>query len=320
MILGGMAKKLLAIGDINVDIILGGLAALPVVDREITCESFELTMGSSAAIFACAYAGLGGQVSFLGLAGEDAYGDYMVRGLQEFGVGTDLVRRTTQVKTGVTVNLIYGSTRSQVTYPGTIASFSGDDIDESVLRGFDHLHLAGPYQQTRFRPCIARLLGLARNLGLSTSLDPQWDATEQWDGLSEWMPLLSYLFVNRDEAQSISGQADLAECVGWLAERTLFPIVKLGPEGVALRSDGELLCIPSYPVEVADTTGAGDTFDAAFLFAVNELGVDHAQASNFGTAAAARSCRFVGGVSSRSSRADVVAFAREYDRPLLFTE
>ncbi len=305
-----MPKNLLAIGDINVDIMMGGLASLPVVDREITCETFEVTMGSSAAIFACAYASLGGRISFLGLAGEDPYGDFMLKGMQDFGIGTQLVRRTSQVKTGVTVNLIHASTRSQVTYPGTIAAFRGDDIDEGVLRDFDHLHMAGPYQQTLFRPQITRVLGLARRLGLTTSLDTQWDATERWEGLSEWMPLLSYLFVNRDEASSISRKTDLAETLRWLAGRTPFPVVKLGAEGVAILVQGELSRIPSYPIEVADTTGAGDSFDAAFLHALRGLGYDEPRAAAFGVAAAARSCQFVGGVAARSTCEDVLAFAK----------
>ena len=56
----------LFVGDINVDIIMGGLASLPVVDREISYERFEITMGSSAVFAACTYACLGKRTSFLG--------------------------------------------------------------------------------------------------------------------------------------------------------------------------------------------------------------------------------------------------------------
>ncbi len=309
--LAKMSKKLLAIGDINVDIMMGGLASLPQVDREITCQSFEITMGSSAAIFAVAYACLGGKISFLGLAGQDAYGDFMLDGMKRFGIATDLVRRTDHVKTGVTVNLIYQHTRSQVTYPGTIAEFSGSDIDEQVFRGFDHVHFAGPYQQTRFRPDITRLLQLAKGLGMTASLDPQWDATECWEYMDEWLPLLTYLFVNEDEAQSIAGTSDVEEACIWLAARTRQALVKAGAAGVYLVGTGKLVQVPGIPVEVADTTGAGDTFDAAFLFERLESAAELTEAAAFANAAAARSCRFVGGVGARSSYQDVVAFAAD---------
>jgi len=306
-----MPKKVLAIGDINVDIMMGGLASLPQVDREITCQSFEITMGSSAAIFAVAYACLGGRISFLGLAGKDAYGDFMLDGMKRFGISTDLVRRTDRVKTGVTVNLIYQNTRSQVTYPGTISEFSGADVDEQVFRGFDHVHFAGPYQQTRFRPEITRLLQLAKGLGMTSSLDPQWDATGRWEYMADWLPLLTYLFVNEDEAKSIAGATDLETACTSLAARTDHPLVKAGAAGVYLVDTGKVAQIPGTPVDVVDTTGAGDTFDAAFLFERLDGGKDLTEAARFANAAAARSCKFVGGVGARSSYEDVVDFLTE---------
>jgi len=42
--------KVLFVGEINMDIIMGGLPSLPVTGREITCVSFDLTMGSSKGI------------------------------------------------------------------------------------------------------------------------------------------------------------------------------------------------------------------------------------------------------------------------------
>jgi sugar/nucleoside kinase (ribokinase family) len=309
-----MPKKILAIGDINVDIMMGGLASLPQVDREITCQSFEITMGSSAAIFAVAYACLGGAISFLGLAGKDAYGEFMLDGMRRFGIGTDLVRRTDQVNTGVTVNLIYQNTRSQVTYPGTIAEFSGSDIGEQVFRGFDHVHFAGPYQQTRFRPEITRLLQLAEGLGMSSSLDPQWDATGRWEHMADWLPLVTYLFVNEDEAKSMAGVGDVQGACLWLAGRTRHPVVKAGAAGAHVVEAGQVIQVPGIPVEVVDTTGAGDTFDAAFLFERLEGAKEIAGAARFANAAAARSCRFVGGVGARSSYQDVIEFERQANR------
>jgi len=288
---------------------MGGLASLPQVDREITCESFEITMGSSAAIFACAYASLGGRISFLGLAGNDAYGDYMIAGMKEFGIDTSFIRRTDKVRTGVTVNLIYQNTRSQVTYPGTIAEFSGADVDEAVFSQVNHVHFAGPYQQTRFRPEITRLLQLAKNLGVTCSLDPQWDASERWEYMSEWLPLLDYLFVNQDEALSISKASTVEGALDWLRARTACPVVKAGGAGAYLYDSGQLVHVSGIPVEVVDTTGAGDTFDAAFLFERLEGEKGVREAAVFANAAAARSCLFVGGVSARSSRQDVEAFA-----------
>ena len=98
-------SKALFIGDINVDIVMGGLKTLPVIDKEITCETFAITMGSSVVLTACAYSFLGGNSFMLGLAGNDDYGKFMLQGMKKSGIDTRFVRFIDTVKTGVTVNL-----------------------------------------------------------------------------------------------------------------------------------------------------------------------------------------------------------------------
>jgi sugar/nucleoside kinase (ribokinase family) len=295
-------------GDVNVDIMMGGLESLPVPDRETICETYELTVGSSAAICACNYASLGGDVSILGLTGRDENGDFMLREMQSYGINVDHVRRTSEVGTGVTVNLTHGSNRTQITYPGTIAEFDGSSVDRSVVNEFDHLHFAGPYLQTKFRPHITRLLDLASEAGISTSLDPQWDVTEGWEFMDEWLPRLTYLFLNRDEALSMSKTALPEAAIRWLGAKTACPLVKLGSQGVMIRVGTDVKVIPAYSIEVVDTTGAGDAFDAGFLRSVLDQGLEFEEAVRFANATAARSCTFIGGVNARSSVDDVGAF------------
>ncbi len=300
--------KVLFVGDINVDVMMGGMESLPVVDREVTCQSYDVVMGASTVLCACAYRSLGGQAAMIGLVGHDEYGEFMLRGLSEFGISTGLVQRTSRVRTGVTVNLIHRSTRTQVTYTGSIAEFEGPELDETVFRGFDHLHCGGVYLQARFKPRITTLLEFARRLGLTTSLDPQWDATERWQYMDEWMPLLTWLFVNQDEAMSISQAASLEEAARWLAVHTNCALIKTGQDGALVWTGQGTQAIPSWPVEVVDTTGAGDSFDAGFLYATLVKKMPLAEAARFATAVAARSCMFVGGVNARSSFEDVLRF------------
>ena len=290
---------------------MGGMESLPVVDREVTCKSFEVVMGASTVICACAYRSLGGEAAFVGLVGNDDYGDFMLRGLGEFGIHTELVERTSQVRTGVTVNLIFENTRTQVTYPGTIAEFEGPALDETTLRGFDHIHCGGVYLQTKFRPRITALLKLAKKLGITTSLDPQWDSSETWEYMHEWLPLLTYLFVNQDEALSIAKASSVEEAARWLLAHTHCPLIKIGKDGVAVTVDGALRTVPTRKVEVVDTTGAGDSFDAGFLYAALEKRMGLLDACQFANAVAARSCTFVGGTSARSTYDDTMQWLND---------
>lgn len=301
-------KKVLFIGEINVDIMMGGLESFPVLDREISCSSFELTIGSSTAICSCAYASVGGDAAFLGLAGSDEYGDFMVSGMKKFGIDTSLIKRTGKVNTGVTVNLIFEGTRTQVTYPGTIAEFGSPYIDLSQITNFDHIHLAGLYLQENFLPGVEGVLEFAKSHGIGTSLDPQWDESEAWRFMDKWLPRLDYLFVNEDEALSITGADSPGRACEKLGTLTACPVVKTGAAGALINTGGRAKAIPGLKAEVVDTTGAGDSFDAAFIYGTLEHGMNLEEAALFANAAGARSCGFVGGVNARSSYRQVMDF------------
>ncbi len=301
-------SKVLFAGDINVDVIMSGMESPPVVDREVTAKTWDVVMGASTVICACAYASLGGDASFAGLCGRDEYGDFMLRGLGGCGVDTALVRRTDQVRTGVTVNMIHANTRTQATYPGTIAEFDGSWLDADTLARFNHIHFGGVYLETKLLPRITGLLAAARERGLTTSIDPQWDASEEWRYMDEWMQLLSFLFVNDAEAVSLAKAAAPEEACRKLAQRTACPLVKDGRHGALLWEGNCVVRAPVRAVVPIDTTGAGDTFDAAFLYATLEKKMPLREAAAFANAAAARSCLFIGGVTARSTYEDVVAF------------
>ncbi len=49
-------SRALFIGDLNVDVMMGGMESLPVVDREVACQSYDVVMGASTVLCACAYA------------------------------------------------------------------------------------------------------------------------------------------------------------------------------------------------------------------------------------------------------------------------
>ena len=124
-------------------------------------------------------------------------------------------------------------------------------------------------------------------------------------------PVLTWLFVNQDEALSIAKAASVEEAARWLAARTHCPLIKIGKDGVAVPVDGTLKTVPVREVEVMDTTGAGDSFDAGFLYATLEKKMGLLEACRFANAVAARSCTFVGGTSARSTYEDVIASLRE---------
>ena len=294
------------------DLIASGLESLPVVDREITCSSFSVMMGSSAVIAAANYQGLGGSSFMAGLRGDDDYGRFMAEQMREHGIDISLVQTTTEVGTGVTINLIHKGTRTQITYAGAIAAFSDTSGIEARLQEFTHVHFSGPYQQQALRPLLAELLLKAREAGIGTSLDPQWDAAERWEHMDEWLRLVDYFFVNRDEALSIAGARTETDAFDTLRGRTANPLVKLGDQGALVWAGDHVVRCPPLRVPVKDTTGAGDAFAAGFLYGRIEQGLSLERSARLANAVAARNCTMEGGVNACSSYAEILRFAEEH--------
>jgi len=301
-------KKVLFLGDLNVDIILDGLEAMPVTDREVGCESFDLEIGSSACIAACAYSCLGGSAWLCGLAGKDHFGDFLLDALHAKGVRVEEVTRDSRLRTGVTVNLVKDNARSQVTYPGSMAEFSLAHVTEKAMRNLRHLHVSGVFQAHALLPDLPGLMARAREAGATVSLDCQWDPSERWEGLERWLALVNWFFANTDEACSMTGKTDAEGAARELASRTACPVIKAGKRGALFIHDGRIESVPAPEVTLVDTVGAGDNFDAGFLYATLEKEMALPEAVRFANAAAALSCAHRGGTAACSTAAQVEAF------------
>jgi sugar/nucleoside kinase (ribokinase family) len=293
-----LRAHMLFAGDLNVDIQMTDLRSPMETDHEVFCDGFTVAVGGSTAIAAAAYTRLGGDAELCAVVGDDDYGRFLAARLREAGLGLRLLRSITGRPTGVTVNIVYGSTRSQVTYPGTLALADESEVILRELHRFSHVHVSGPYGTPRFLPRIRAIMREARVLGLTTSLDTQWDATQKWKHLKSWLPHLSYLFLNRDEALAISGTTGVESAWRALAESTACPIIKLGPRGAYAAGRRQ----EAFAIDVVDPTGAGDVFAAGFLYALHVLGMTFDPALRFAVAAGALACTYEGGVSPLLTR------------------
>jgi len=84
--------------------------------------------------------------------------------------------------------------------------------------------------------------------------------------LSELLPFVDVFLPNENEARAIGGTGDLDIALEYLAASSKIVVLKRGADGASLRAKDRTISVPSLPVEVADTVGAGDSFDAGFLY------------------------------------------------------
>ena len=106
----------LAIGELNVDLILNQIDSFPEMRKEKLAGSMVLTLGSSTAIFAANLSSLGSKVGFLGKLGNDIFEKFVKDSLIEKNIDTSFVISDDRISTGATIALNYGEERAMVTY------------------------------------------------------------------------------------------------------------------------------------------------------------------------------------------------------------
>ena len=299
------AKKydVVAIGELNVDLILTGISSMPVPGREILAKTCILTMGSSTAICAAGLASLGLSVAFAGKVGDDGYGRLASDTLAGYGVDMSGLIIDSSLQTGITVAMTAEGERDRamVTYMGAIDKLTAGDVDERLIQNARHMHVGSFFLQNSLRPGLAELFRTAKEAGATTSLDAGWDDSENWDcGLSDVLRHTDIFFPNDSEAHAITGQRDAKKAAAELAKLCSVCAVKCGADGAVISDGGEIVESPAYDAKVVDTTGAGDSFNAGFLYGFLK-GYGIKKAAEYGNACGSVSVTRYGGASASGS-------------------
>lgn len=298
---------ILVAGEINPDLILTG-DVIPAFDQtEKLVDSASLTIGSSSAIFACGAAKLGLKVAFIGVCGDDLFGHFMLDDMRKRGVDVSNVIIRGDGQTGLSVILNRGGDRAILTHSGLIPALRASDLSDALLQNARHLHVASYFLQTDLQPDLAALFRRAQSLGLTTSLDPNYDPSETWTGFDELLSVTNVFLPNEKEALSLSGEPDLDRAVDRLGSRVQTLVIKLGSQGALGVRQGEKRRVSSIPVKVLDTVGAGDSFDAGFLYGVLN-GWSLERSLRLGCVCGALSTRSPGGTAGQPSLEEASAW------------
>ena len=259
----------LAIGELNADLIFTGLKQGPVLNNEILAENYKKTMGSSTALCACNIARIGLKVAFCGKVGDDEMGRFVIDELEKRAIDTGFCIIDPSVGTGVTLSLNWSGDRAMVTVMGAIETFTLEDFDLNILKTARHLHVGSFYLNSGLRKDLKNIFKKAHEWGISTSLDTGWDVKETWE--NDILGVLEHtdiFFPNETEAMHITRASAIEEAAAELEKLCRKTVaIKCGKKGALLLSGGKRYAIDAMDdVQVVDTTGAGDSFNAGFIY------------------------------------------------------
>lgn len=308
------AYDVIAIGELNVDLLLNRIGGFPEIGKEKFAGDMLLTLGSSTAIFAANSAALGVRTGFAGMIGRDMFGELVKRSLREKGVDTRFVIESDDCATGATIVMNYGEDRANLTYQGAMDRMRFADVDKELFALTRHVHLSSIFMQSGLMQDLGELLRYARSQGVTVSLDTQWDPAETWNfDYRTLLPLVDVFLPNEKELMALTRRATLDEAI-----REVVPylgnaaVVKRGSRGSLLvRRDGSVgaldACLNRH---VVDAIGAGDSFNAGFVRCFVQ-GRPLEECQRLGNLIGAVSTTAAGGTGAFASREAVVRTARE---------
>ena len=259
---------------------------------------FEGPFASGApAIFAVAAARLGLHTGFISCVGDDAFGRLLWQRLQAENVDARLLQNTPSHTTGIAfIAYTADGSREFVFHlrQSAAAVIVEEALDSAYFDGVAWLHISGSslFLSEASRAACARALELTRAAGGKLSLDPNlrpelMSLLRSRDLLAPYLETADLLLPTAEEARALTGtDDDSAAAAALLGDSDRIVVFKRGPGGATIFSRGGRLDVPGFPVTEVDPTGAGDCFNAAFVYGLH-AGWPVSKTASFAAAAGA---------------------------------
>jgi ribokinase len=257
--------RICTLGDLLLDVIVRheDEPATPAFERR--AQTLVGAGGQAANVAAWAVT-LGAEARFVGKRGSDPAGEIATREVEQRGV--EVVGPVPEGQNGVVVSLVStDGARTMISDRGVAPELRAEELDMGWFRGCDWLHIAG---YSLFRGPIdeaaAKAAGAIRALGGRLSVDLSSASAIEAFGPERLVDRLALLgpdvvFANEDEQHALGAVVPGAVTV-----------LKRGPDGIVVGEESH----PARPVDVVDSTGAGDALAAGFLVGGAELALETA--------------------------------------------
>jgi len=287
-------KKILGMGNALVDIMtildddkLLEQFALPKGSMQLVDKQFSIhvlnstnglkrsqTSGGSAANTIHGLANLGIPSGFMGKVGNDEFGSFFRQEMEKHSI--EAILYESKSDSGHAIALVSpDSERTFATYLGAAVELNADDLRPEAFKGYKYFHVEGYLVQNH--ELLKKALKLAKDNNLIVSLDlASFNVVnENLDFLKSIInQYVDIVFANEEEAKAFTGKTPDDAALD-IATQCELAVVKKGSEGSVIRKGEETYYIGIIPVNLLDTTGAGDLYASGFLYGLaNNLPID----------------------------------------------
>ncbi|MBP2248722.1 ribokinase [Paenibacillus xylanexedens] len=252
--------KICVIGSSSMDLVVTS-SRRPGAGETVLGDSFKTVPGGKGANQAVAAARLGAEVAMIGRVGDDAFGKDIVENFRANAVNTQNVKPVTHLESGTAHIILAEGDNSIVVVEAANREVTPAYVDEAaeVIRDADIVLI----QQEIPEETVVHVSALCAKFGTPLLLNPAPARTLPQEVIDN----AAYITPNEHEAEILFQGMSPAQALRQYPNK-LF--ITEGSKGVRYFDGTEEILVPTYKVEAVDTTGAGDTFNAAFAVALAE--------------------------------------------------
>lgn len=265
------------------DVSVIGLYILDVLGRPVTripdrgnvdfIEEIRLTVAGTAGGTVVDTAKLGLRSLAVGAVGDDEKADWVLMTLEKHGVDISGMQRLVGVPTSATIlNVRPNGDRPALHVRGASDHFDVAPAMYDAVFDAPIVHLGGTGLLRRLDGLASvTLLREAKARGCVVTFELIAASAETAAVVNPLLPFIDYFMPSLEEARDMSGQSTPEDCASFYLDHGATACVfTLGAEGAYYaHSDGTRLTSPAYDIQVVDTTGCGDAFDAGFITALH---------------------------------------------------
>lgn len=292
--------KIAVVGSASMDLVVSA-DKRPLAGETILGNSFHTVPGGKGANQAVAAARLGAEVMMIGRVGTDAYGDTVRENLTKNSVSTEYVEPVTDCSTGTAHIILAEGDNSIIVIKGANDLVIPDYVEKSkeAIKQADIVLI----QQEVPPETVEYTADLCEQLGVPLLLNPAPARKISQKVIEK----AAFITPNEHECEILFAGEDRSAALRKYPNKLL---ITEGKNGVRFFNGREEVVVPGYKVEVVDTTGAGDTFNAAFAVAIAE-GQEVETAIQFANRAASLSITKFGAQGGMPTRAEVERSLKE---------
>jgi len=286
--------KIVVVGSASIDLTVIS-DKRPLAGETVIGQELLLLPGGKGANQAVAAARLGAEVAFVGAVGKDNYASEIIKNLKQNQVNTEYLSQLENAASGTAHITLAEGDNSIVVIPAANMQLTPAMIDAAfeLIRSADIVMV----QQEIPISVIEHVSKICYDLGIKLLLNP---APIREIPVSV-INAVSYITPNEHEAAALFPGLSLEDS---LAKNPHKLIVTQGKNGALYHDGKEQVLVAGFKVSAIDTTGAGDTFNAAFAVAIAE-GKSFAESIRFANAAAALSVQKLGAQGGMPYREEV---------------